>query len=137
MDASPSDQAQHRHVLRYARMIEGFNSNDLETVREILAEGVRYVIPGRSPVAGEFVGIPAHLEMLRRARDRSGGTLRLEPRAIVANDEYLFVYGRISAERDGKKLDSDHCVVFRFENDRIIEGRTLPVDQYEFDEFWR
>ncbi len=133
----PSPSTQHPNVVRYERMIRGFNSNDLEAVREVLDSDVRYVIPGRSPISGETVGIAAHLEALRYARERSGGTLRLEPRTIVANDEYLFVYGRISAEREGKKLDADHCVVFRFKRGKIVEGRTLPTDQYEFDEFWK
>jgi ketosteroid isomerase-like protein len=136
MAEAPPPHAKHPHVARYERMIEGFNANDLEAVREVLDADVRYVIPGRSPIAGEFVGVEEHVAMLRRARDRSGGTLRIDPKAVLANDEYLFVYGRITAEREGKELDADHCVVFRFRGDKIIEGRTIPVDQYEFDRFW-
>jgi ketosteroid isomerase-like protein len=57
-------------------------------------------------------------------------------RSVVADDEYLFAYGRVSATRNGKTLDSDHCVVFRFAEGKVVEGRTLPVDLYAFDAFW-
>ena len=57
-------------------------------------------------------------------------------RSVLADERYLFVYGRVHAERAGKTLDSDHCVVFRFSEGKIVEGRTVPVDLYEFDDFW-
>ena len=66
----------------------------------------------------------------------SGNTLSLEPRAVLADDQHLVVYGRIRAQRLGRTLDSDHCVVFRFDGDRIVEARTIPVDLYAWDEFW-
>ena len=56
--------------------------------------------------------------------------------SVLADDRFLFVYGRISAERNGKRLDSPHCVVFEFEAGKIVAGRTVPVDLYAFDAFW-
>ncbi|HEX3852823.1 MAG TPA: nuclear transport factor 2 family protein, partial [Polyangiaceae bacterium] len=66
----------------------------------------------------------------------TAGTLRLEPHAIAADGDYLVVWGRISAVRPGKRLDSDHCVMYRFEAGKIVEVRTVPIDLYVFDEFW-
>jgi ketosteroid isomerase-like protein len=126
----------HPNVTRYWQLIEAFNSGDLNVVAELLDHDIVYTIPGRSPIAGQTRGVRAHIEALRFARERSEGTLRLEPRAVVADDEYLFVYGRITARRRGKVMDSDHCVVFRFSDGRIVEGRTVPLDLYAFDEFW-
>ena len=78
----------------------------------------------------------AHLSILKQARELSGGTLRLEPCAVAADGDYLVVWGRITAERLGRRLDSEHCVMYRFVNGKIVEGRTVPVDLYAFDEFW-
>jgi ketosteroid isomerase-like protein len=128
--------APHPNVGLYLKMIAAFNANRVGEAAEVLHPDVVYTVPGRSPIAGQTRGVQAHLEMLRRARDRSGGTLRLEPHSVIADDTYLFVYGRVTAEREGKRLDSDHCVVFRFEGGRIVEGRTVPVDLYAFDDFW-
>lgn len=126
----------HPHVHAYRRMMEAFNRNDLSTVSELVAANVEYVVPGRSLLAGHTHDISGLLSMLQRTKELSHGTLRLDLRSVVADDEHLFVYGRIRAERPGKRLDSDHCVVFRFENGKIVAGRTVPVDLYEFDAFW-
>jgi len=128
--------SEHPNVVRYRRMMAAFNANDLSVIRDVVAEHVDYVVPGRSPIAGHTHDIAGLIDMLRRGKELSGGTLRLNLRSVVADDEFLFVYGRIHAERAGRVLDSDHCVVFRFAGGKIVEGRTVPVDQYEFDAFW-
>lgn len=117
-------------------MIAGFNENDLNAVANLVDENVIYTIPGRSPIAGETRGLAAHLAALKHARERSGGTLKLEPRAVAADGDYLVVWGRITAEREGRILDCEHCVMYRFESGKIVEGRTVPIDLYAFDAFW-
>lgn len=131
-----SDAALHPNVVAYRRMMAAFNAGDLSTISELVAHDVEYVVPGKSLLAGHTHDIAGLVEMLRRGKELSGGTLRLELRSVVADAEYLFVYGRVRAERFDKRLDSDHCVVFRFAGGKIVSGRTLPVDLYEFDAFW-
>lgn len=133
---TPSTSPTHPHVALYLRMIAAFNAGRVGEAADLFHPDIVYTIPGRSPIAGRTRGPQAHFDMLRTIRERSGGTLRLEPRAVLADDTYLFVYGRVTAEREGKRLDTEHCVVFRFEGDRIVEGRTLPVDLFAFDAFW-
>ena len=126
----------HPNIARYRRMMTAFNANDLSVIHEVVAEHVEYIVPGKSAIAGHTHDIAGLISMLRRGKELSGGSLQLELRSVVADDQYLFVYGRIHAERLGRVLDTDHCVVFRFEHEKIVEGRTVPVDLYEFDAFW-
>jgi ketosteroid isomerase-like protein len=128
--------AVHPNVAAYFRLIDAFNRNDLETVGTLIDANVEYTIPGRSPIACRTRGLGAHLASLKAARERSENTLRLEPLCVTAGGDRVFVYGRIRAARGDKRLDSEHYVVFRFAGGRIVEGMTLPVDQYAFDEFW-
>jgi len=123
-------------VAAYQRLIRAFNANDLAAMTSLFHPAVTYVIPGRSPVAGVAHGVGEHLAQLKRARELSGGTLHFEPRTMSASDNRLFVFGRITAEFGGRRLDSDHLVLFRFDGGLIVEGRTVPLDLYEFDEFW-
>jgi len=134
MTAAPTE---HENVVAYKRMIAAFNDNDLSAVERLIHPEMVYTIPGRSPLAGSTRGIAAHLGILRRARELSTGTLRLDPQAVAVNGDYLFVWGRISAQRPGRQLDSEHCVMYRFSEGKVVEGRTVPVDQYRFDEFWQ
>jgi ketosteroid isomerase-like protein len=117
-------------------MIAAFNANDLGAVEALVDPNLEYTLPGKSPLACWTRGVGAHLQMLKTARELSGGTLRLEPRAVAADGDYLVVWGRITAEREGKRLNSDHCVMYRFSQGKIVEGRTVPVDLYAFDAFW-
>jgi ketosteroid isomerase-like protein len=126
----------HPNVARYRQMMAAFNAGDLRAVADLVAPTVEYVIPGQSAISGHAHGLTALLELLGRAKEQSGGTLRLDLRSVVADDEYLFAYGRIWAMRGGRTLDCDHCVVFRFADGKIVEGRTIPVDLYAFDAFW-
>lgn len=126
----------HPHVVAYKRMITAFNQNDLSAVAELVDPEIAYTIPGKSAVACSTRGVEAHLKALRVARERSGGTLRLEPEAVLCEGDVLIVWGRISAERNGRRFESEHCVMYRFNAGRIVEGRTIPIDQYAFDEFW-
>ena len=132
-----SNASEHANVARYKRMMAAFNQNDMSTVSELVASDVDYIVPGNSLIAGHTKDLAGLLDMLRRSKELSGGTLRLETGTVLADDRFLFVYGRISAERNGQRLDSPHCVVFEFDAGRIVAGRTVPVDLYAFDSFWR
>jgi ketosteroid isomerase-like protein len=131
-----SSTTDHPNVLAYKRMIAAFNTNDLGAVQALVSPDLVYTIPGKSQIGCHTRGVMPHLTVLKLARELSAGTLRLEPRAVVADGNYLVVWGRITAEREGRRLDSDHCVMYRFEDGRIVEGRTVPVDLYAFDDFW-
>lgn len=94
----------HPNVVAYRRMIAAFNANDLGAVEALVDPNLEYTLPGKSPLACWTRGVGAHLQMLKTARELSGGTLRLEPRAVAADGDYLVVWGRITAEREGKRL---------------------------------
>lgn len=128
---------QHPNVLRYMRVIRAFNENDLDTVKETCSENIVYRIAGRSPIAGEYRGIEQFGKALQLVKELSGGTITFEPKVILADDKHVMVYGRATAQREGKTLDIDHAYLYGFGDEgKLIEGRTIPVDLYAFDEFW-
>jgi ketosteroid isomerase-like protein len=128
---------QHTNVSRYMRAIQAFNENDLNEASLTFSEDVVYRIAGRSRLAGEYRGIEQFDKVLRLAKELSGGTIKFEPQTILADNKAIMVYGRATAKREEKMLDVDHAYLYRFnEEGKIIEGRTIPVDLYAFDEFW-
>lgn len=70
-------------------------------------------------------------------KELSGGTVTIKPLVTLADDEYVFVLARVTGRRGEKVLDIEHCYLYRFSNGQLVEGRTMPVDLYEFDEFWK
>jgi ketosteroid isomerase-like protein len=126
----------HPYVTSYRRMIAAFNAGDLEAVREVVSSEIVYTVPGKSPLAGRTTGLADHVEMLKKARQMSEGSLTLTPGAVAQDGEHLFVWGTIRAQRGERRLDAKHCVVFRFDSGKIVEGWTVPTDLYAFDDFW-
>jgi ketosteroid isomerase-like protein len=128
---------EHPNLLRYMYTIRAFNDNDLDKAGKYCSEDIVYKIAGRSPIAGEYRGIEQFDKALKLVKELSGGTIRFEPQVVLADDRSVMVYGHATAQREGKKLDIDHAYLYRFDEEgKIIEGRTIPVDLYAFDEFW-
>ena len=129
----------HPNILRYMRGIQEFNENELNNSIDTLSfsENIVYRIAGKSPIAGEYHGIEQFTKALQRVKELSGGTIAFEPQYVLADDQTIMAYGHATAKRDGKKLDIDHVYLYRLDEEgKIIEGRTIPVDLYAFDEFW-
>jgi ketosteroid isomerase-like protein len=128
---------QHPNILRYMHTIKAFNDNDLNAASEYCSEDIVYRIVGRSPIAGEYRGIEQFDNALKLVKELSGETIKFEPQVVLADNQAVMVYGHATAQREGKTLNTDHAYLYRFNNGgKIIEGRTIPVDLYAFDEFW-
>jgi ketosteroid isomerase-like protein len=124
-------------VERYTRAIKAFNDNDLETTAELVAEDVVYTFHGDHPAAGQYHGHDGFWEVLRRAKELTGGTARLEPLAVVTNDEdVLMVWGIFRGERNGVAFETHHAYYYRFEDGQLVEGHTIPADQTAANAFW-
>jgi uncharacterized protein len=126
----------HPNVTTYLQAIDAFNRDDLAAVHDHVRSDVVYRIPGRSPVAGEFHGIDGFAEILRRLRDESGGTIALEPLTVLADDQNLIARCRVTADRGGRRLDTENCYAFRFVDGKLAEGTVFVSDPHHVDEFW-
>lgn len=128
---------QHPNVSRFMRGTKAFNENDLKTVRELFRQDLVYRVSGRGRISGEFRGIEQYGSVLERVKELSGNTIRLQPEVVLADDRSVMVFAHVTAQRNGKTLDGYNVYLFRFdESGKIFEGRTIPVEQSLFDEFW-
>ena len=91
------------------------------------------VVPG-SPASSN--GIDGFVEALTRLRDASDGTIELAPAAVLADDENLIARARVTANRDGKRLDTENCYAFRFVDGKVADGQVLPLDPEHVEDFW-
>jgi len=126
----------HPNVLTYLAAIDAFNRDDVTAVGEYVRPDFVYRIPGRSKVAGEFRGIDGFVEALTRLRDESAGTIELVPIAVLADDENLIARARVTAERSGKRLDTENCYAFRFVDGKVADGQVFLSDPDHVDDFW-
>ena len=130
---------QHPNVLRYMCGIQEFNEDKIDDSVETLSfsEDIKYRIAGKSCIAGEYNGIEQFTKVLQLVKELTGGTISFKPQVVLADDRTVMAYGRANAKREGKILDIDHAYLYKLDKEgNIVEGMTIPVDLYAFDEFW-
>ncbi|MEZ4866587.1 MAG: nuclear transport factor 2 family protein [Caldilineaceae bacterium] len=128
---------QHPNITTYIRLMQAFEAGDMQTAGQCASAGIVYHVPGKNPYAGDVVGLNAFKELLDTIRAASAGSGKHTPLHILADDRAVMVYSRVTAERQGKHMDMEVAYLFRFnEEGKVVEGRTIPVDLYAFDEFW-
>ena len=127
---------EHPNAARLRAAYEAFGRGDLETVRDLLDEGIVYHFGGRSPLAADYKGTQEVFGFWGRQFQLSGGTLRIIPSLIVAGDEYAFALVHATAQRDGRTLDAPGVNVVRLRDGRAVEFWSYTTDQNAVDEFW-
>lgn len=114
-----------------------FGRGDIDALRDqYFADGIRWHLPGRSPLAGDYDGVAQVMEFFGRIFELSGGTFRTELHDVVANDELAVALYATVAEREGRRLDDNNASTFHIRDGKVTEVWTQPTDMYAVDEFW-
>jgi ketosteroid isomerase-like protein len=114
-----------------------FGRGDVDALQhKFFAEGVRYHVPGRSALGGDYEGVAQVLEWLGRQFELSAGTIRAEVHDVVANDEHAVALFTVRGERAGKQVEDNSVQVFHFRDGKVSEVWSHPADLYAMDEFW-
>ena len=129
---------QHDNVGRMRDALEMFNRGDLDAYREFFDDDVVWFVRGTHDMAGAYRGIDALFDYFARARQVTGGSLRVEPIEIVADDRHAGVVARVRGSRDdGRTLDIEMTEAFTFTEDgRVKEFWALAAEQPVVDAFW-
>lgn len=114
-----------------------FNAADIATLSVLVSENASWHTPGRSRIAGDHIGRDAVFAQFGRYGGETNGTFRADLKQVFGSDN-----GRVvalhhnSGERNGRRLDSDCCIVFQVEKGRIVSGREHFFDLHNWDAFW-
>lgn len=124
------------NVALLERSYQSFAAGDVPAALELLGDDIVFHVPGDSLLAGDHSGKPAVGAAFGRFKEMSGGTFKLQPREIFANDDYGTVLSETTAARHGKTLAEQPVQVWRFEDGVPVEIWLYPRNQNAFDEFW-
>jgi ketosteroid isomerase-like protein len=122
------------NVLR--RAYDAFAKGDIPTVLGLLADNIRWHVPGRSPLSGDYTGHEGVLDFFGRCHRLSEGTLRVIPTEFLADGERVIALCTVSAERHGVAWSSPEVHVWRVIAGRAAEFVEFQSDQQTEDEFW-
>ena len=118
------------------RGYEAFDKGDLDTLRGMFDQNVKWHIPGRNLLSGDYNGIDEVFGFFGKIFEVSQGTAKLEVHDILANDEHVTVLVSGRAERDGKQYEGRAVHVMHAKDQKVLEFWEHDADQYATDEFW-
>ena len=125
-------------VATIRRFLTALDAGDPDAARALLADGVTWTVPGRSPVAGHHEGPDAVLSVDSTLRELSGGTLRHHVLIWLAAPPHAHAVTRQTATRNGVEGSFDRAIVFALDGAGLIsEVHAYTDDLYAFDDFWR
>mgnify|MGYP000878747726 CR=1 FL=1 len=130
-----SDLHEHPNAALTRTMLEAFGRGDLDAVAGAFAPGAVWELPGRGSVAGTYKGPQEIVGFLARCFELSGGTLAVQPMAILAGDWGAVQVQRTTAHRDGKVLDCVEVLAHEIHDGRIVRTYHRP-DQAAVDDFF-
>ena len=131
----PSTITDNAEIVR--RGYAAFNDADMTTLTELMDANASWHTPGRSPIAGDYLGRDAVFGQFGRYANDTRGTFVAELQQVFTSpDGRVIGLHHNTAVRNGKQLDTDCCIVFEIENGRVVSGREHFFDLANWDEFW-
>jgi ketosteroid isomerase-like protein len=116
---------------------EAFNTADMAALTALFDEDASWHTPGRSPIGGDAVGRDAVFAQFGRYGGETAGTFKAALQDVFASDDSRVIgLHHNSAERNGKQLDVDCCLVFEIKDGRLLDGTEYFYDLHAWDEFW-
>jgi ketosteroid isomerase-like protein len=133
----PTVMTQNKNAEVVRRGYQAFNAGDAKTLAELFDEKATWHTPGKSVISGDCKGRDAIMAHFARLGQETGGTLKAELRHLLHDEESRVVaLEHITAQRHGKRLAIDACLVFELKNGRVVSGREYIYDLHSADAFW-
>jgi len=132
--AVPESPAEHPNAQLLRRAHQAFASGDIEAIRQLFADDIVSVIPGRSAVSGTERGIDDVLANAAAIMERTNGTYRADAVDYLGSDRHAVALTRLTAERDGVTLDTGQVVIFEVVDGKLANSFHIPYDLYAWDE---
>jgi YbgC/YbaW family acyl-CoA thioester hydrolase len=111
----------------------GGSSGALE---EVLHPDVSWHVPGRSQIAGDYVGRTAVLAYMARRRDLADRTFRMRPGEVLVGPAHLAVLTGGTAVIAGVTHEWQTIGLYQTDREQIREAHLVPLDQEAFDRIW-
>ena len=131
------DLSEHPNALLIRRFFAAATSPDFEDrVGDFFRRDVVWHVAGDNRLAGEFTGVAAVVDAMRRFAAHSGGTLRLETRAVFADEDHAIAVHWANAQRADLDYHAHEIDVFHIADARISEFWSFSEDQAATDALW-
>ena len=118
------------------RLFDAFARKEGLSLRRLFAEDAVWKVPGSGAMAGTFNGREAIFRFLARLPKETDGTYGSELVDVLASEKRAAALYTARGTRDGRTLELDQLLLFRFRDGLIAEVLALPSDPGAFEDFW-
>jgi ketosteroid isomerase-like protein len=113
-----------------------FSSGDFDTLREVFADDIVWHVPGNNSLSGDYKGMEEVFGFFGQLVQGSGGSFKLDLHDVIGNDEHVVGLARLTAQKDGRSIESQVANVFHISDGKATEVWGLSDNSRAFDEFW-
>ncbi|MGW2614276.1 nuclear transport factor 2 family protein [Streptomyces sp. NPDC001500] len=129
--------AEHPHAALIRRGYDAFSRGDMDALRGMMTGDCTHHVPGSHSLSGDFKGLDAITDMYGRLLAETAGTMRVELRNVLVDGRgHAVAMHRFTADRKGRHLEEDGCIVFRIVGDKITDLDECVRDIDVSDDFW-
>ena len=118
------------------KIFDAFARKEGLALRGLFADDAAWVVPGRGVMAGTYAGREAIFRFLGKLPRETGGTYGSELIDVLASDDRAAALYRARGMRDGRTLELEQVLLFRFEDGLVQDVLALPSNPDAFEAFW-
>lgn len=112
-----------------------YGSNDIQGIKKVLDERIKWHIPGEHPLSGTKTGIDEVLEYFKQLEK---GSFKAEPIIMGVNDTHVIDCHRNWSNLENEEnLDNMSCLLWSIEDHKIKEVHNFPENQSIVDLFFK
>ena len=128
--------AEHPNAVLTRRGYNAFVEGDLDTLNEVFSPQATWHQPDTGVIAGDYTGRDRVFQFFAKLSELTGGSYKVEPVDILADDDRAVAIQHSTAVRDGKHLDTQQVAVFEIHDGMVTDIRLYPSDEKTEDSFW-
>ena len=113
-----------------------FARGDVPSVFAVFDSGIKWHIPGRSPLSGDYTGHEQIGGFFQRTMELSKGTFGIDIQNVLADGEIVVALVTVNAQKDGISASFPEVHVWRMANGKAVEFREYQGDEQREDRFW-
>jgi ketosteroid isomerase-like protein len=122
LSGAPQNLPEEANRALVLRLYRAAVQADLTTARKLLAEGIRWQVPGPEPAAGHYRGIAETVPAPGALWRQMGGITAIELRDVVASPERAAALVRLSVVRNGRPAVRDWWLILRVDVGQVTEA---------------
>lgn len=128
---------EHPNLQRLRRGYEAFQNGDMATLDGLFSDDIVWHVPGDSPISGDYKGKEEVFGYFGKLIQETEGTFKLDIETMFADNSRGVAVHRISADRNGKHLDSYAANVYTYDAEgKLVEAWQMSTDTQAASEFF-